>query len=217
MDCDTPRSVLVHAGPAPDWPGPAPARTRARLPLPALSSCGVDLSLDDFQRVSDRVPFICDLKPSGRYVMEDIHKVRRGQGREGQAGRSSGRVQPRRDGSAAPGTALHAPAHSSSSNCVVLPRDARCAFASMRRPGPTIPAPPGPSPQVGGTPALLKYLDSQGFINRDCLTVTGEQGQGHVLGPRAAGRRDSTNSTHTTPRCLAVSGPPCHGEVVEEG
>eukprot|EP00878_Enallax_costatus_P003751 GHUV01003967.1.p1 GENE.GHUV01003967.1~~GHUV01003967.1.p1 ORF type:complete len:309 (+),score=103.79 GHUV01003967.1:89-928(+) len=36
---------------------------------------GVPLSLEDFQRVSDRVPFICDLKPSGKYVMEDIHKV----------------------------------------------------------------------------------------------------------------------------------------------
>lgn len=76
--------------------------TNAVLHFIAMArSCGVDLSLDDFQRVSDRVPFICDLKPSGRYVMEDIHKV-------------------------------------------------------------------------GGTPALLKYLDSQGFINRDCLTVTGQ-------------------------------------------
>ncbi len=36
---------------------------------------GVNLTLDDFQRVSDRVPFIADLKPSGRYVMEDVHKV----------------------------------------------------------------------------------------------------------------------------------------------
>jgi Dehydratase family len=37
---------------------------------------GVDLTIDDFQRVSDKVPFIADLKPSGRYVMEDVHKVR---------------------------------------------------------------------------------------------------------------------------------------------
>lgn len=35
----------------------------------------LELTLDDFQRVSDRVPFIADLKPSGRYVMEDVHKV----------------------------------------------------------------------------------------------------------------------------------------------
>ena len=68
----------------------------------ARRSCGLTLTLDDFQRVSDRVPFICDLKPSGKYVMEDIHKV-------------------------------------------------------------------------GGTPAVLKYLDAQGLINRDCMTVTGER------------------------------------------
>ena len=38
-------------------------------------SVGLDLTLDDFQKVSDRVPFLADLKPSGKYVMEDIHKV----------------------------------------------------------------------------------------------------------------------------------------------
>ncbi|KAF6256743.1 acetohydroxyacid dehydratase, partial [Scenedesmus sp. NREL 46B-D3] len=38
-------------------------------------AAGVPLSLDDWQRVSDKVPFICDLKPSGKYVMEDVHKV----------------------------------------------------------------------------------------------------------------------------------------------
>ena len=37
---------------------------------------GIKLTLDDFQRISDRVPFIADLKPSGKYVMEDVHKVR---------------------------------------------------------------------------------------------------------------------------------------------
>jgi dihydroxy-acid dehydratase len=35
----------------------------------------VPLTIDDFQRVSDRVPFIADLKPSGKYVMEDLHHV----------------------------------------------------------------------------------------------------------------------------------------------
>lgn len=59
------------------------------------------LSLDDFQRVSDKVPFLADLKPSGRYVMEDLHNV-------------------------------------------------------------------------GGTPAVLKLLLEEGFINGDCLTVTGK-------------------------------------------
>jgi dihydroxy-acid dehydratase len=41
----------------------------------ALPGGGVTLSLEDFQRVSDRTPFIADLKPSGKYVMEDVHKV----------------------------------------------------------------------------------------------------------------------------------------------
>jgi dihydroxy-acid dehydratase len=54
--------------------------TNAVLHLIAMSRAGgqgpqVALSLDDFQRVSDRVPFIADLKPSGKYVMEDVHKV----------------------------------------------------------------------------------------------------------------------------------------------
>ena len=38
-------------------------------------SVGLDLTLDDFQKVSDEVPFLADLKPSGKYVMEDVHKV----------------------------------------------------------------------------------------------------------------------------------------------
>ncbi len=51
---------------------------RPRQPLHLCSpfrAVGVKVGLDDFQRVSDRVPFIADLKPSGRYVMEDVHKV----------------------------------------------------------------------------------------------------------------------------------------------
>jgi dihydroxy-acid dehydratase len=51
--------------------------TNAVLHLIAMArAAGIDLTLDDFQRVSDRVPFISDLKPSGRYVMEDVHQVR---------------------------------------------------------------------------------------------------------------------------------------------
>jgi dihydroxy-acid dehydratase len=61
---------------------------------------GVPLGIDDFQLVSDRVPFLADLKPSGKYVMEDLHNV-------------------------------------------------------------------------GGTPAVMKYLLEQGMLNGDCLTVTG--------------------------------------------
>ena len=33
------------------------------------------LTIDDFQVVSDRTPFLADLKPSGRFVMEDLHEV----------------------------------------------------------------------------------------------------------------------------------------------
>lgn len=50
--------------------------TNAVLHLIAMANaCGVEVTLDDFQRISDKVPFIADLKPSGKYVMEDLHKV----------------------------------------------------------------------------------------------------------------------------------------------
>ena len=50
--------------------------TNAVLHLIAMArSVGVPLSIDDFQTCSDRVPFLADLKPSGKYVMEDLHLV----------------------------------------------------------------------------------------------------------------------------------------------
>ncbi|OUT62969.1 MAG: dihydroxy-acid dehydratase [Planctomycetaceae bacterium TMED10] len=50
--------------------------TNAVLHLIAMArAAGESLTLDDFQRVSQRVPFLADLKPSGRYVQEDLHKV----------------------------------------------------------------------------------------------------------------------------------------------
>ena len=50
--------------------------TNAVLHLIAIAhSVGVKLTVDDFQNVSDRVPFIADLKPSGKYVMEDVYKI----------------------------------------------------------------------------------------------------------------------------------------------
>jgi len=50
--------------------------TNAVLHLIAMArAVGVHLTIDDFQKVSDRVPFIADLKPSGKYVMEDVHKI----------------------------------------------------------------------------------------------------------------------------------------------
>ncbi|MEO8451555.1 MAG: dihydroxy-acid dehydratase [Gemmatimonadota bacterium] len=50
--------------------------TNAVLHLIAVArAAGVPLALDDFQAVSDRTPFLADLKPSGRYVMEDLGAV----------------------------------------------------------------------------------------------------------------------------------------------
>ena len=50
--------------------------TNAVLHLIAMArAVDVDLTIDDFQAVSDRIPFIADLKPSGKYVMEDLHQV----------------------------------------------------------------------------------------------------------------------------------------------
>jgi dihydroxy-acid dehydratase len=50
--------------------------TNAVLHLLAIArSAGIDLSIDDFQRISDRTPFLADLKPSGKYVMEDLYYV----------------------------------------------------------------------------------------------------------------------------------------------
>jgi dihydroxy-acid dehydratase len=76
--------------------------TNAVLHLIAMArSVDVALTIDDFQAVSDRVPFLADLKPSGRFVMEDLH-------------------------------------------------------------------------EIGGTPAVMKYLLENGYLNGDCLTVTGQ-------------------------------------------
>jgi dihydroxy-acid dehydratase len=50
--------------------------TNAVLHLIAIArSVGIKLSLDEFQRISDYIPFIADMKPSGKYVMEDLHRV----------------------------------------------------------------------------------------------------------------------------------------------
>jgi dihydroxy-acid dehydratase len=64
-------------------------------------SVGVDLTIDDFQRVSDRVPYLADLKPSGKWVQEDLHAI-------------------------------------------------------------------------GGTPGVMKYLLEKGYLDGNCLTVTGK-------------------------------------------
>ncbi|EAQ86104.1 conserved hypothetical protein [Chaetomium globosum CBS 148.51] len=50
--------------------------TNAVLHLIAIAdSVGIKLTIDDFQAVSDRIPLLADLKPSGKYVMEDLFKI----------------------------------------------------------------------------------------------------------------------------------------------
>ena len=76
--------------------------TNAVLHLIAIArAVDVPLTIDDFQEMSDRIPYIADLKPSGKYVMEDVHNI-------------------------------------------------------------------------GGTPAVMKYLLDQKLLNGDCMTVTGK-------------------------------------------
>ena len=76
--------------------------TNAVLHFLAIArAANIDFSLKDFQDISDQTPFLADLKPSGQYLMEDVHAI-------------------------------------------------------------------------GGIPAVLKYLLSQGLIHGDCLTVTGK-------------------------------------------
>ncbi|ANV89747.1 MULTISPECIES: dihydroxy-acid dehydratase [unclassified Picosynechococcus] len=43
--------------------------------LAIANTIGVDLTIDDFETIRQRVPVICDLKPSGRYVATDLHKA----------------------------------------------------------------------------------------------------------------------------------------------
>lgn len=76
--------------------------TNAVLHLIAMAkSVGIKLNLADFQKVSDETSVIADLKPSGKYMMEDVHNI-------------------------------------------------------------------------GGMPAVLKYLLSKGLVHGDCMTVTGK-------------------------------------------
>jgi len=50
--------------------------TNAVIHLIAIArAAGVPLSVDDFQATSNRIPLLADLKPSGRYVMEDLDRV----------------------------------------------------------------------------------------------------------------------------------------------
>ena len=49
--------------------------TNAVLHLIAIAkSVGLELTQDDFQRISDKVPVLADFKPSGKYLMQDLHQ-----------------------------------------------------------------------------------------------------------------------------------------------
>ena len=43
--------------------------------LAIAKAADIDLSIDDFQRISDSTPFLADLKPSGKYLMKDLHNI----------------------------------------------------------------------------------------------------------------------------------------------
>jgi len=76
--------------------------TNAVLHFLAIAKAAqLDLTIDDFQKISDTTPFLADLKPSGKFLMKDLH-------------------------------------------------------------------------QVGGVPAVLKYMLKQGMLHGDCITVTGK-------------------------------------------
>ena len=76
--------------------------TNAVMHLIAMAhSVDIEITLDDFQTISDKTPLLADLKPSGKYLMEDLH-------------------------------------------------------------------------EVGGVPAVMKYLLKVGLLHGDCLTVTGK-------------------------------------------
>jgi dihydroxy-acid dehydratase len=50
--------------------------TNAVLHMIAMArAVDVPLTVDDFQKVSDRIPLLADMKPSGKYVMEDVHRI----------------------------------------------------------------------------------------------------------------------------------------------
>ena len=50
--------------------------TNAVLHLLAIAhTAKINFTLDDFQRISDYTPYLADLKPSGQYLMEDLHKI----------------------------------------------------------------------------------------------------------------------------------------------
>jgi len=50
--------------------------TNAVLHFLAIAKAAeIEFTIDDFQAIMDKTPFLADLKPSGKYLMEDLHDV----------------------------------------------------------------------------------------------------------------------------------------------
>ena len=60
---------------SPAWPARAARPTPCCTCWPSPARSGVELDIDDFDRVSERTPLLCDLKPGGRYVAVDLYKA----------------------------------------------------------------------------------------------------------------------------------------------
>src|SRR5437764_15116349 len=43
--------------------------------LAVANEIGLELSIDDFDRISERTPLLCDLKPGGRYAAPDLYEA----------------------------------------------------------------------------------------------------------------------------------------------
>ncbi len=43
--------------------------------LAIAKSANINFTIDDFQKISEKTPFLADLKPSGKFLMEDLHDV----------------------------------------------------------------------------------------------------------------------------------------------
>src|SRR5205823_12312233 len=62
------------APPPPSTPFPYTTLFRSHL-LAIAHAAGVPLNLDDFEAMRARVPVLCDLKPSGKFVTVDLHRA----------------------------------------------------------------------------------------------------------------------------------------------
>ena len=50
--------------------------TNAVLHILAIcKTANIDFTIDDFQRISNNTPYLADLKPSGKFLMEDLHNI----------------------------------------------------------------------------------------------------------------------------------------------